>query len=48
MITINTTGGISNKKINESAATVPVINLSTEYVNTMVGIGTMSDPYRAA
>ncbi len=41
-------GSLSSFYVNISAAVAPVINLSAEYVNTLIGEGTIESPYRAA
>ncbi len=40
-------GYITDYSVTNTSATVPVINLSAEYVNTFIGTGTMTDPYRS-
>ncbi len=37
---------LSSSQTNKEFYVVPVINLTPEYVQTMVGTGTMTDPYR--
>ena len=44
---VSTTGNLFNTNVDVGGAVAPVINLSAEYVKTMRGIGTMTDPYQA-
>lgn len=39
-------GDLSFSSVNSASAVVPVINLSAEYVSTLIGDGTMTNPYR--
>ena len=45
---INGRGGLDAANVNGSGAVAPVINLSAEYVKTLRGTGTMTDPYQTA
>ncbi len=45
---LNNKGIPTSLSVNQLYNIAPVINLSPEYVNTMIGTGTMTDPYRAA
>ena len=40
-------GNIYYRGVSSSGAVAPVINLSAEYVKTLRGTGTMTDPYQA-
>ncbi len=42
------TYGLRPVSVEVSDAVSPVINLNAEYFNTLIGTGTMSDPYRAS
>lgn len=49
VFSVNTTGNISYNYINNtSGAIAPVINLSYDYAVTLVGTGTIMNPYREA
>ncbi len=39
------TGQLFNSNVRNGGAVAPVINLKAEYVNTLRGTGTISDPY---
>ena len=43
---VNNTGNLISSGTNSTGAVAPVINLSAEYVSTLVGDGTMENPYR--
>ncbi len=45
---VNTFGQLINDGVGGSGAVAPVINLSAEYVKTLRGTGTMTDPYQTA
>ena len=44
----DTTGSLVNAHVDGGGAVAPVINLSSEYVKTLKGTGTATDPYQAA
>ena len=45
---VNTLGGLSYADVSAaSGAVAPVVNISAEYVKTLRGTGTMTDPYQA-
>lgn len=44
---VSETGYLGNPSVGSLGAVAPVINLSSEYVATLKGTGTMSDPYTA-
>jgi len=46
VFTTNTSGNLDNPHVISSGAVAPVINLSAEYVKTLSGTGTMTDPYQ--
>ena len=49
IFTVGTSGTLGYSSVNNSSGVIaPVINLSAEYVKTLKGTGTMSDPYQAA
>ncbi len=48
MFGINAKGNLTRNGVDRTEyAVAPVINLSAKYVNTMIGTGTITDPYRA-
>ena len=45
---ISSTGNITtDEPISQAGIVIPVINLTSEYANTLIGNGTMENPYRA-
>ena len=40
------TGDLINAPVNDENAVAPVINLSSEFIDNMIGDGTMNNPYR--
>ena len=46
MCVVNFEGKIINHSVSDSGAVAPVINLKPEYVQTMIGDGTINNPYR--
>ncbi len=48
MFCVSENGSLYKVYSSNKVSIAPVINLSPEYVNTMIGTGTMTDPYRAA
>ncbi len=45
---VNSGGSLNYNYVTYTGGVAPVINLSAEYVNTLIGEGTMELPYRAA
>ncbi len=43
---VSTSGRLNHHNVNYSGAVAPVINLKAEYVKTMIGDGTINNPYR--
>lgn len=48
MLLVNASGSLFTYDADDSSGAIaPVINLSPEYASTMVGTGTITDPYIA-
>ena len=43
---VQTVGYLDNFNVDRRGGLVPVINLSYEYTSTLIGDGTMENPYR--
>lgn len=48
VLSVLSSGYLDRTYVYESGAVAPVINLSADYVATLRGTGTMTDPYRAS
>lgn len=50
VLIINSNGGFvaGSQVVTQSYGVSPVINLNAQYVNELIGTGTMTDPYRAS
>lgn len=46
VFTLDENGALTTSNISEEKSLVPVINLTKEYTNKMLGTGTLNDPYR--
>ena len=46
MFAVTTDGALINNSINNMSGVAPVISLTSEFVNTLIGSGTMSNPFR--